>query len=131
MAIGLEALQSPSAEASLPTLQILCLLALHYMPKKSSPNRESFLVNGWKSEPSDLCCLGLMWARLHGQIQCLGTTSEAYQARETEAQNTLKTPQEKVYHLQEKLMVGLKENTHFQPCLKRLCQEMEGWKQRM
>ena len=127
---GLEALQSPAVEASAPTLQCLCLAALPPIPNTSSPNRQGFPGKGPKSQPSHLCCLGLMWARLQGQIQSLGATSEAYQAQGTQAQNALQTAQEKVHHLREKLMVGLQENAHLRQCLERLCRETEGWKQR-
>ena len=112
-------------------LQSLCFVALHHIPNRSSPNREGFLGKGQKSKTSHLCCLRVMWAHLHGHIQSLGATIEAYQAQGFEAQNALKTSQEKVHHLQEKLMVGLKENTHLQPCMEWLCQETEGWKKRM
>ena len=127
---GLEALQSPAVEASAPTLQCLCLAALPPTPNTSSPNRQGFPGKGPKSQPSHLCCLGLMWARLQGQIQSLGATAEAYQAQGTQAQNALQTAQEKVHHLREKLMVGLQENAHLRQCLERLCRETEGWKQR-
>lgn len=71
-----------------------------------------------------------MWARLQGQSQSLGVTSESYASQGTKAQNGLKTHQ-KFHHLQEKLTFGMKENTHLQQRLEWLCQEMEESNQRI
>lgn len=72
-----------------------------------------------------------MWAHLQGQIRSLGDTSEANHFQVTEAHDSLKTCQDKVHHLQEKPVVGLKATPHLQQCLEQLCQDTEGWKQRM
>lgn len=117
MVQGLEVVQSPAVEGSGPMLQSLCLVALHQIPKRSSPNMEGFLGKGQKSKPSQICCPRLMWAHLKGQIWSFAASSDAYESQGPKAKNGLKTSQEKVHHHQENLMVGLNENTHLQQCL--------------